>query len=276
MRHEIVVSNPDIEARFYLSVDKGSYVTPHWHDSLEMVYMIEGSMEVTQENKKVTLHAGEFNIVNSRIVHSVLSTDNRALVLQIPKEAVQKYIPNIELYYFDVDMHPKTDVEITRLEHLKKIFYDMYVVYDIRPEGYLLKFNSLFYDLIYTLIHSYSQKIVHKDFEKNSAYLERLNEIMHYIKEHHREKVTVAALADLYGYNVDYLSRFFKRYMGMTVVQYLYIIRVTKVYQDLIHTPKSVNDIFEEHGCSNYRVSMRVFKELYGCTPKEARKKNKK
>ena len=31
IRHEIVSSNPDIDVRFYLSEDSGSYVAPHWH-----------------------------------------------------------------------------------------------------------------------------------------------------------------------------------------------------------------------------------------------------
>ena len=29
MRHEIVTSNPDVDVRFYLSKDEGSYVSPH-------------------------------------------------------------------------------------------------------------------------------------------------------------------------------------------------------------------------------------------------------
>ena len=73
---------------------------PHWHDSLELVYMIEGSMAVTFENRREVLRAGEFNIVNSRVIHSVLSEKNKALVLQIPKEILRKFIPNIELYTF--------------------------------------------------------------------------------------------------------------------------------------------------------------------------------
>ena len=40
MRHEIVTSNPDVDVRFYLSKDEGSYVSPHWHNSLEIVYVI--------------------------------------------------------------------------------------------------------------------------------------------------------------------------------------------------------------------------------------------
>lgn len=65
IRHEIVSSNPDIDVRFYLSEDSGSYVAPHWHNSLELVYMIEGSMVTQFENNvRQTLHPGEFSIVN--------------------------------------------------------------------------------------------------------------------------------------------------------------------------------------------------------------------
>lgn len=90
MRHEIVSRNPDVEVRFYLSVDEGSYVTPHWHESIEMVYVIEGKITVGLENRRVVVKEDEFNIINSRTVHSVLGEKNRALVLQIPKEILKK------------------------------------------------------------------------------------------------------------------------------------------------------------------------------------------
>lgn len=274
MRHEIVSRNPDVEVRFYLSVDEGSYVTPHWHESIEMVYMIEGSMTVIYENQRQKLGPGEFIIVNSRMLHSILSTKNKALVLQIPKEVIKKYVPDIDSYMFKVDCHPANRVEQTKLERIKKIFTDMQVIYDVRPEGYLLKFNSLLYDLLFMLIHSYSYKFVQKNFDKEYQYLERLNGIMTYLKDHHKERVKISDLAENFGYNEDYLSRFFKRQTGMTVNEYLYAYRITKVHQDLMNTDKPINEIFEEHGCANYRVAMRVFKDLYGCTPKQKRKQS--
>lgn len=71
IRHEIVSSNPDIEVRFYLSVDEGSYVAPHWHNSLELVYMLEGSMTTQFENNvRQTIEAGEISVVNPRVIHS--------------------------------------------------------------------------------------------------------------------------------------------------------------------------------------------------------------
>ena len=163
IRHEIVSSNPDIEVRFYLSEDSGSYVAPHWHNSLELVYMMEGSMTTQFENNvRQTLRPGEFSVVNPRVIHSVTSQKNKALVLLIPGSLLEKYIPAHDFLEFHVDMHPENPVEVTRLERVKKIFTDMYIVYDVRPDAYLLKFNSLLYDLLYTLVHSYSIRLTDK------------------------------------------------------------------------------------------------------------------
>jgi len=272
MRHEIVSENPDIEARFYLSVDEGSYVTPHWHNSLEIVYMLEGSMTVTFENRKVTILPEEFIIVNSGTIHGVTSQKNRALVLQIPSTVFEKYVRNIDLFYFTVDMHPQNDIEITKLNRLKNIFHDMYEVYDTQPEAYLLRFNSLLYEMLFTLIHSYSYKLAQKQINRNNKYLNRLKEITAFLNTYHNEQITVYQVADKFGYNPDYLSRFFKKYIGLTIIDYLYEIRINYVYQDLVDTDLNINEIFEDHGCSNYRVAMKFFKSRYGCTPKEKRK----
>lgn len=122
IRHEIVSSNPDIEVRFYLSEDKGSYVAPHWHNSLELVYMLEGSMTTQFENNvRQTIEADEISVVNPRVIHSVTAQRNKALVLLIPSDLLEKYIPAYDFLEFHVDMHPDDQVNITRLERLKKI-----------------------------------------------------------------------------------------------------------------------------------------------------------
>lgn len=247
IRHEIVSRNPDIEVRFYLSEDPGSYVTPHWHNSLELVYMIEGSMIIRYDNSRIqTLPAGEFSVVNPRVIHSVTAFQNRALVLQIPDTV------------------------------LKKIFMDMYIVYDIRPDAYLLKFNSLLYDLLYTLVHSYSVKIPVKDMEKRKKSIGKVKEIMVYIEKNHSVKLTVEDIAEKFGYNPDYISRLFKKHIGLTMIQYLYEIRLSGIIRDLQETELHIHEIFERHGCTNYKYAMQLFKSRFGCTPKEKQKEFRK
>lgn len=111
MRHEIVSQNPDVEVRFYLSKDQGSYVTPHWHDSIEMIYMLEGTVTISYENKQQTVKPGEFSVINSRVIHSVLSSNNKALVLQVPKEVIKKYVPSIEANFIEVDVTVQPSAE---------------------------------------------------------------------------------------------------------------------------------------------------------------------
>ena len=192
IRHEIVSSNPDIDVRFYLSEDSGGYVAPHWHNSLELVYMIEGSMVTQFENNvRQTLHPGEFSIVNPRVIHSVTAQKNKALVLLIPSAVLEKYIPAYDLLEFHVDMHPEHPVDVTRLERIKKIFTDMYIVYDVRPDAYLLKFNSLLYDLLYTLVHSYSIRLTDKAVNKRNRSINKVKNIMRYIEDHNSEKIVM-------------------------------------------------------------------------------------
>lgn len=275
MRHEIVAANTDIEARFYLSVDDGSFVTPHWHNRLEMVYMLEDSMEVSWENRRTQVHPGDVALVNSRVIHSVRSSQNKALVLQVPEEVLKKFVPEIWRYSFFVPVHPESRAEQAVLEKMKGIFLEMQQIYENRPEGYLLKFNSLLYDLLYELLQSCSEKLGERQISQNNRHLAEITAIMQEIKDRYKEQVPISSLAEQWGYHPDYLARIFRRYTGMTITEYVYAVRIQHVYRDLADTENSIGEIFAAHGCQNYRVAMRVFKEKYGCTPKEKRQERK-
>lgn len=267
-RHEIVFSNSDIDVRFYLSADGGRYVPPHWHDHIEMIYMLEGEIQIQCEMREVHVKAEELVVLNSREIHSIWSTENQALVLQVSDKILEKYVPDYELLQFYAvpeSMHPAGGAK------LKKICHDMYAVYEVRPEGYLLKFNSLLYDLLFTLVRSYSVKLVEKEVSRNQKNREKMKGILTYLDKHHGEQLTVQSVAEHFNYHPDYLSRLMKKQIGMTVSEYLYEIRIKYIYYDLMNTQDFINVIFERHGCTNYRVTMRWFKKRYGCTPKEKR-----
>lgn len=274
--HEIVLSNPDIEVRFFPLESREHYVAPHWHNSLEFIYIIEGTMVTRFENNvKQTCKNGEFLVVNPRVIHSINVTDNRALVLQIPLAFMEKYVPAHDFLEFFVDMHPQNEADTERLQKLKKIFTDMHSVYDTRPDAYLLRFNSLLYELLYTLVHHYSVRLTDKDISKRNRSINKVRDIMRYIEKRHAEKLVMDDIALHFGYNPDYLAKFFKKHLGLTVMQYLYEVRLNKIVRDLHETDKSIGDIFEEHGCTNYKYTMQLFKERFKCTPKEKRKELK-
>ena len=101
---------------------------------------------------------------------------------------------------------------------------------------------------------------------------EQLKKIMRYLDENHSRQVTVQETAGQFGYNPDYLSRMLKKQIGLTAMEYLYEVRMNHIHRDLLNTDDYVNEIFQRHGCTNYKVAMRWFKERYKCTPTQARK----
>lgn len=89
----------------------------------------------------------------------------------------------------------------------------------------------------------------------------------------HAYGISTAVIAEKFGYNPDYMARFFKKYMNCTVTDYIYLVRIGYVHRALVNTNDSVADIFERHGCTNHHLSMKYFRNQYGCTPREHRKK---
>ena len=59
--------------------------------------------------------------------------------------------------------------------------------------------------------------------------------------------------------------------MGITFLDYLYRVRMEKIYTDLMNTDLNIQEIRERHGFYNEKVFRRMFKEMYGGSPKEVR-----
>lgn len=70
----------------------------------------------------------------------------------------------------------------------------------------------------------------------------------------------------------DYVPEHWHRSMGTTFTAYVNSVRLTHVCRDLKSTDLNIGTILEKHGVTNYKLFMRSFKQIYGCTPKDFRK----
>ena len=55
--YELIPLNDKTNVRFFTSIDPGSYVAPHWHDAVEIVYLLEGELKVIVGNDSRILKA---------------------------------------------------------------------------------------------------------------------------------------------------------------------------------------------------------------------------
>ena len=187
-----------------------------------------------------------------------------------------QYMEHYDQLYFVVDERPASEAEKQKLAEFKAVLREMDEVYGAQKEGYQLKFDSLLLEALYRLLVDYAVRIGKEYIPQNQKAVQQIREVMRYIEEHYAEKLTVAQVAEHFGYTPNYLSKLLKRYLGLTAYQYLYEIRLDRICRDLQHPEARIMELLPKHGCENYKSVSRLFKERYGCSMKEMQKRYEK
>lgn len=279
--HEEVHVESDINVRFEIYESTNDFVPEHWHRSMEVVYIYEGDMDVTINHHKQHLTKGDFMVVNTAAIHATQTYDyTRVLLLQIPYQFLTHAIPEYDNIQFDLSLNPAVAVHdhasvcpcTPTTQTLRRILTEMGQLYTEKPQGYSLRFSSLLYDFLYTLIIHYKVTVDNTAKIQSQKNLNRLAPVIRYVKEHYTELITLEEAANLAALNPEYFCRFFKRNMGTTFTAYVNSVRLTHVCYDLKNTDLNIGTILEKHGVTNYKLFMHNFKQIYGCTPKNFRK----
>lgn len=113
-------------------------------------------------------------------------------------------------------------------------------------------------------------------FLRNSgtASIERSREILNFMHEHYREKLTVEDISKHIGISRNECFRCFKQFMGKNPIEYLNNYRLLKSAQMLKETEKSIEEISAECGFTSASFFGKVFKEKYEKTPLQFRKQD--
>ncbi|MCY6957645.1 helix-turn-helix domain-containing protein [Clostridium brassicae] len=276
-RHEFIKTNDIIDIKLTFNIDPGSVVTKHFHDWIQIIYILSGSLEFFDNNKALYLEENDFVVVNPMSIHSTRNIKgNTAILLQIPVSFLKKFVPDVRKYRFKVDTKSEDKCVQKKLMHIRTILKDLFSAYEFKTEGYVFLCYSLVFELIYILIHSFSYKIDEAALLKSEKNQLRMHTIMEYVNEHYKENMTLSEIAEVVHLNKIYFSRFFKQQTGITFLEYLNTVRIEHVYRDLINTDYPIKEILEKHRFYNYKLFMRMFKHTYGCTPRELRKKYNK
>lgn len=99
----------------------------------------------------------------------------------------------------------------------------------------------------------------------------RIREIKAYIWEHSGEKLDLAEIADVFGFNYHYISSYFNQHISEGCSGYLNKIRIEKACTLLRDRKIPIADISGEVGYSNHGYFCRVFKKMTGKTPSQYR-----
>lgn len=271
--YEVIQTAESTGVLFRTSIDNGSYIPPHWHHAIEIIYLLEGSLTVMMESVSHQYHAGDCILINADIIHSTKCTSpNQAILLQIPLDFISVYLPNVEQLVFHMDNSDTNAVRRTKMDIFKDTLIQMQISNDIRPEGFILRFNSLLFELLFQLYHNFSVRVMHTDLSQRAKDRSRLYTVLDYTKRNYKRPISIAEISGVAYLQSGYFCRFFKKCMGITFLEYQNELRLSYIYQDILSTDDTIQTILERHGFTNYKLFRRMFSEHFHATPTEIRK----
>ena len=253
-RYEAIKYPSNEDVFFNVLWHNRDYTAPHWHNGLEILYLLEGSEDCyLGEEECIRMKKGDFLVINSRVVHSV----------QCPRQCKEMLI------------------QITGKKHrmdtfrVERTLCALAELHPFRSPEETLEFYSQIYHLLAVLVKDFSVSVTSDKMEISEKYMERLGMITSYVKEHYTEEISLQEIAGLVSLNPDYFTRFFKKYMGMTFLDYVNSVRMEHVVRDLQRTDLSVQKLLEIHGFTNYKLFMKMYKSRFESTPGKMRRYRK-
>lgn len=272
LNHEIITPKSGLPVYFDIYNTYNQLVPSHWHNHIEVLYMVHGTMQVVLNEEKYTLTENDLFVVNSGDIHLTRSPGNaEILLLQIPYELLGNSISGDDTLRFK-EYYPKSEltgdpVFEDMIHHLLR----MKVLYEQCEDGYQFLFCSSLNLFLYTLYSNYSIRENIGNKTKIEKHLLRLKEIIDYVQQNYMEPLTLKEVSSLVALNQEYFCRSFKKYTGFTFMEYVNLVRLSHIHNDILTTDDSITIIQERHGFTNYKVFNRMFKEAYGCTPSKLR-----
>lgn len=273
--HEKVITTESLPARCFSYLSDSQLITNHWHNSLEMLYMDSGNMDVGINDKIYHLKQGDLIIINSGDIHFTHCRKlSRVYALQVPYPILKAHIPNYDYVRFQTQTGLDILTGSSHFDPIRELMISLYQTMTGKAPGFSLLFSSQLYQLLYLLFLHYRTDISSSMKQKSDRNLTRLEQVMTYVKNHYTQPISLEDGAGILSLNPEYFCRYFKKYMGMTFLEYVNSIRLFHIHQDLMNTNYSIQELLERHGFTNYKLFMKMFRSTYGCSPSILRKQS--
>ena len=272
---EIIHHTSIPKMNFYLT--DSNYCSAHIHSDLEILFLIEGEIEITTQTEVFSLTSGEMAVFNPYQVHSYKSLADVPiiLVIQINPTFCRPYYPQLENIRFETS-------NISRIIPPKYFSAMANICFDI---GYNYFSEVLAYEfrcigdvnrLIVVLLTFVPFQILTDQELASATKLEkRVERMMTYIDHHFQEKISLAEIAQKEKLSVAYLSRFFKLQIGQSFQNYVSALRLEHAAYLLSNTNKTILDISIESGFSDLKYMTKAFSEKFHMTAGEFRRLRK-
>ncbi len=244
-------------------------IKPHWHQQLELIYVLEGYTEITINDRMYVLNQEDVILTNAYDIHELHGSD--AVVLSIRIDLEKLGVPDDEREGLTFDLNSSLEKDKTPYQKIKVLISSL-INYNLKYQDNSRYANlSILYSLFAEFMNKY-RVISNSKKVQPKKYLTRLREIIKYLNENYDKGITLKDLSSVFNLTVPYISSFFDKYFGNNFQDYYDELRISKSIPTLLENRLTLDDMAIKFGFTDSRSYVRAFKKIYGITPTEYRK----
>lgn len=245
----------------------------HWHSGVQFCYVTSGEVMIQTAQKTVILEEGEGMFIHAQQVHKATNQSARAeyISLNLPvhflglegSEMYHRFMEPV-LYAKDIEtiLFRKNDVNMKKLLTKLRTCAEKT---DSESDSYSLNLIAdlllLWEELLYQI------SIIDCSQNNKNTTNKRLQDILRYLQENYKKKITLQAIAQHINLSQSECSRFFKKVTGETLFEYLLKFRIEKSIELLKNTDLTITEIAYETGFTSQSYYDQRFRKIKGISP---------
>lgn len=228
----------------------------HFHSQIELCMVTSGETDALVNNKRHHLKKGELSVALSYETHMYIPIgEARFTVIIIPVDLCREFADNIKLRQISSPFITNPEITTQISHYIDKLREN--------TDNALMSTGYVY--LILGLII----KNVSLEQKDSAADTELSSKLLMYIHNNFSNDISLFSIAEHFGYNPGYISRFFKTNFNIGIKRYINIVRLNNAIKLLKQNKNSITHCALESGFNSLRTFYRVFETEFGCSPGE-------
>lgn len=245
-------------------------VCTHYHQDPELFYLLKGQFEVKIDDAVYQMKEGDIILINANKRHTLTAKADLLMArFEIDFHLLAEQLGSMQLLFWCNTVVDKNEA-FQDLRILLDRIIDRYFEQDSKDA---LRMNALYYETLYVLTGNFLVKS--DDIRLNledSQDRARIRQIQNYIQANYQSQISLNDLAERLYLSNAYLSKYIKKHLGLTFMEYLNNVRLFHAVDELLYTKKNITHIAMDNGFPTSAAFTKAFREIHGESPSEYRK----
>lgn len=241
----------------------------HEHTSCELMYVIEGELEISVKNERYHIFENNLVLIKSRQHHKVRfigTGEYRRYIAMINPWELRKQLVRPDLFTMLTDTSGEGIIIVRDMSGLRHGFERMTDIFEGGGNIYSELSSAL--EIISVI---YEQTKPQKENSTESTAKRLVKNVREYIEKNYADNIKISDIAKENFISEGYLTHTFKAETGISPREYLSHIRCTRAFELIKHTSMKFSHISSVTGFCCANDMSRKIREYYGLTPTRIR-----